>query len=67
MTEDETKRENEELLKESESFLELLDQKATMEPATRVVLKNVLASIIDIHLNWFTTSAVVCQDCWAFV
>jgi hypothetical protein len=45
MTEDETKRDNEELLKESESFLELLDQKATMEPATRVALKNVLASI----------------------
>jgi hypothetical protein len=45
MTEDEIQRQNAELLKESESFLELLDQKATMSAETRVALKNTLASI----------------------
>jgi hypothetical protein len=45
MTRDETKSENEMLLEESESFLELLDQKATMTPETRVALNNVIASI----------------------
>jgi hypothetical protein len=42
---DGTKSPNEELLEECESFLELLDQKATMTPETRVALNNVLASI----------------------
>jgi hypothetical protein len=41
----ENEDENEELLKESESFLELLDQTATMTAETRVALKNTLASI----------------------
>jgi hypothetical protein len=45
MTEEEINRQNEELLRESESFLELLGQKASMSAETRVALNETLARI----------------------